>query len=63
VVIDHATRTARLVMPVDPGAAQRFGTIRVEGTPLFSAKHLGRIARFRRASPMTPRCSRIIAAR
>lgn len=51
VVIDHDTRTARLVAAVDPGAPQRFGAIRVEGRPLFTQKHLGRIARFRPGEP------------
>ncbi|GGE91639.1 autotransporter assembly complex protein TamA [Sphingomonas prati] len=51
VVINHDTRTATLAIAVNPGVAQRFGMIRVEGSPLFSAKHLGRIARFRPGQP------------
>ena len=35
--IDHETRTARLVLPVDPGPVARFGEIRVTGQPPFSA--------------------------
>jgi len=46
VVVDHETRTATLAIKVNPGAAQTFGAIRVLGKPLFSAKHLERIARF-----------------
>ncbi|WP_076071227.1 autotransporter assembly complex protein TamA [Sphingomonas montana] len=51
VVIDHDTRTATLAIAVNPGVAQRFGMIRVEGSPLFSVRHLGRIARFRPGTP------------
>ncbi len=48
IVIDHETRTARLVLPVTPGPAARFGDIQVTGQPPFSARHVGRIARFRK---------------
>lgn len=46
IVVDHDTRTARLTLPVEPNGAREFGQIIVEGQPLFSAKHIGRIARF-----------------
>lgn len=47
VTVDHDQRTASLAVAVDPGGARRFGAIRPVGKRLFSAKHLGRIARFR----------------
>ncbi|HEY1145598.1 MAG TPA: BamA/TamA family outer membrane protein, partial [Allosphingosinicella sp.] len=46
IVVDHETRTATLVQPVEPKGVRRFGKILVEGRPLFSAKHIGEIARF-----------------
>jgi translocation and assembly module TamA len=46
--IDHEEHQASLSIDVDPGRVQRIGEIRVDGRQLFSAKHLGRIARFRR---------------
>ncbi|MGS1016849.1 autotransporter assembly complex protein TamA [Allosphingosinicella humi] len=46
IVVDHETRTATLVQPVEPRGVRRFGKILVEGRPLFSAKHIGEIARF-----------------
>ena len=46
ILIDHETRTARLVLPVDPGPEARFGQIRVSGNPPFSARHVALIARF-----------------
>ena len=48
VLIDHEARTARLVLPVDPGPMAQFGEIRVTGQPPFSARHVGLIARFER---------------
>ena len=51
VTVDHETRTATLVMPVRPQGARRFGRILVEGRPLFSARHIARIARFREGDP------------
>jgi translocation and assembly module TamA len=51
VVVDHASRTATLVLPVQPAGARRFGDILVEGRPLFSAEHLETIARFREGDP------------
>lgn len=46
IVVDHETRTATLVQPVDPRGVRQFGKILVEGRPLFSARHIGEIARF-----------------
>ncbi|HET9397644.1 MAG TPA: BamA/TamA family outer membrane protein [Sphingomicrobium sp.] len=47
IVVDHEARTARLVLPVDPGPIARFGQISVSGQPPFSSNHVQRIARFR----------------
>ncbi len=47
IAVDHETRTATLVLPVEPNGARRFGRIVVEGRPLFSAAHLQTIARFK----------------
>ena len=46
--INHQTRLASLVLPVDPGPVARFGAVRVTGKPPFSARHVATIARFRR---------------
>jgi translocation and assembly module TamA len=46
--VNHQTRLASLVLPVDPGPVARFGSIRVSGKPPFSARHVATIARFRR---------------
>jgi translocation and assembly module TamA len=46
IVIDHDTRTATLLLPVQPQGTRRFGRILVDGAPLFSAAHLATIARF-----------------
>jgi translocation and assembly module TamA len=44
--VDHDEHQVALAMEVDPGGSRRIGQIIVEGKRLFSAKHLGRIARF-----------------
>ena len=49
--IDHETKSAQLVIPVDPGLVATFGTIRVSGRPPFSAEHMMRIARFEPGEP------------
>jgi translocation and assembly module TamA len=49
--INHQTRLATRVLPVDPGPVARFGAIRVTGTPPFSPRHLATIARFKRGDP------------
>ena len=51
IAVDHESRSASLVLPVVPQGAREFGRIVVEGTPLFSQAHLGRIARFGRGDP------------
>ena len=53
VEVDHATRTATLVLPVNPNGTRRFGTILVEGAPLFSAGHIATVARFEAGEPFT----------
>jgi translocation and assembly module TamA len=46
--INHLTRLASLILPVDPGPVAHFGAIRVTGKPPFSARHVATIARFKR---------------
>jgi translocation and assembly module TamA len=46
IVLDAENKLARLSLPVTPGPVGRFGTIRVTGSPPFSARHVGLIARF-----------------
>ncbi len=46
IIIDHRTRLATLVLPVNPGPLAAFGTIRVAGNPPFNAEHVAAIARF-----------------
>ena len=47
VTVDHATGEAALTLSVDPGEAARFGRIISAGNrPVFSARHIGEIARF-----------------
>lgn len=46
IIVDHESRTATLVLPVEPEGVRRFGEIRVEGERLFSARHIQDIARF-----------------
>jgi translocation and assembly module TamA len=47
ITVDHESRTATLVLPVDPKGARQFGRIVVEGRPLFSARHIQTIARWK----------------
>ena len=47
IVIDHQALEARLVLPVTPGPVGHFGRISVSGSPPFSARHVGVIARFK----------------
>jgi translocation and assembly module TamA len=47
VVVDREARTATLVLSVDPGGASRYGRIIVPEGALFSARHIGEIARFK----------------
>lgn len=55
--VNHTTRLATLVLPVEPGPVAHFGTITVTGEPPFSARHVGLIARFRKGDQY--RASRI----
>lgn len=51
ITVDHDTQSATISVAVDPGGAKRFGHIRITGRPLFSARHLDRIARFSVGDP------------
>jgi translocation and assembly module TamA len=51
IALDHETRTATLTLPVNPNGSRQFGRIRVEGRPLFSARHLQRVARWKPGEP------------
>ena len=51
VVVDHASRTATLVLTVDPGGARRYGRITVPEGALFDARHIGVMARFKPGQP------------
>jgi translocation and assembly module TamA len=49
--VNHQTHLATLSLPVIPGPVARFGAIHVSGRPLFSAHHVGIMARFRQGDP------------
>jgi translocation and assembly module TamA len=49
--IDHETRRASLILPVEPGPLASFGEIRVSGEPPFGAGHVSKIARFEPGEP------------
>lgn len=51
VLVDHESQTATLVLNVEPGGARRYGRIVVPEGALFSARHVGRIARFKSGQP------------
>jgi translocation and assembly module TamA len=51
IALDHETRTAILTLPVNPNGSRRFGRVTVEGRPLFSARHIQRIARWKPGAP------------
>lgn len=52
IIVDHATGEATLTLAIDLGRAGRFGRIIPAGNrPVFSARHLGEIARFREGQP------------
>jgi translocation and assembly module TamA len=51
IALDHESRTAILTLPVNPNGSRRFGRIRVEGRPLFGARHIERIARWKPGAP------------
>ena len=51
IVVDHESRTATLSLAVRTQGTRRFGRIEVQGTPLFEADHIERIARFDEGDP------------
>jgi translocation and assembly module TamA len=51
VVVDHATRTATLEMPVAPGGERRFGRITTPDARVFDGQHVQEIARFDPGDP------------
>nr|WP_317892176.1 BamA/TamA family outer membrane protein [uncultured Sphingomonas sp.] len=51
VVVDHATRTATLEMPVTPGGERRFGRISTPDARVFDGEHVQEIARFAPGDP------------
>ncbi len=46
-VVDHASESAALTVPVSPGERATFGAIRMGDTSLFGADHVADIARFK----------------
>lgn len=48
IVVDHETRTATIELDVDRGERARFGEVRVASDAIFTARHIERLARFRR---------------
>jgi translocation and assembly module TamA len=51
IALDHETRTAALTLPVNPNGTRQFGRIVVEGRPLFTARHIQTIARWKPGAP------------
>ena len=52
VEVNHETRSASIVLPVETGGARRFGRVIVTGNkPPFDAKHVAHIARFKLGEP------------
>jgi translocation and assembly module TamA len=51
IALDHETRSAILTLPVKPNGTRRFGRVTVEGRPLFNARHIQRIARWKPGAP------------
>jgi translocation and assembly module TamA len=51
IALDHETGTAALTLPVNPNGTRQFGRIIVEGRPLFSARHIQTIARWKPGAP------------
>jgi len=53
-VVDHASRTATLSVPVAPGDPRRFGrVVALPGNGVFDADHVQDIARFKPGEPFT----------
>lgn len=46
IVVDRASRTATLTIPVEPGSERRFGQIRMDEVRVFGPRHVQEIARF-----------------
>lgn len=55
VVVDHASRTATLVLSIEPGGLKRYGRIVVPEGSLFDARHIAEIARFKPGQPYEAR--------
>ena len=53
IAVDHATRTATLTQRIDPGAAGRFGRIRVDGASVVGQAGIERLARWRAGDAYT----------
>ena len=52
IIVDHETRTASIVLPVDTGGARSFGKFIITGSkPPFDARHVAQIARFKTGEP------------
>ena len=51
IALDHETRTAILTLAVNPNGTRQFGRILVEGRPLFAARHIQTIARWKPGAP------------
>jgi translocation and assembly module TamA len=51
IIVDHATQTATLDMPVTPGGAKKFGKIVATTGKVFGAHHIQEIARFKPGDP------------
>ena len=51
IVVDHATQTATLEMPVQPNGAKKFGHIVATTGKVFGAHHIQEIARFKPGDP------------
>ncbi|SOB79279.1 autotransporter secretion outer membrane protein TamA [Sphingomonas guangdongensis] len=51
IVVDRASRTATLTLPVEPGSERRFGRIRMDQVRVFGPRHVQEIARFTPGQP------------
>lgn len=51
IVVDHATQTATVEMPVQPNGAKKFGHIVATTGKVFGAHHIQEIARFKPGDP------------
>lgn len=46
IIVDHATQTATLALPVEPGGSRVFGHVVTPPNKLMNARHIEKIARF-----------------